>query len=127
MVRGAFVGGGQLEQALVVPHSSQKRDADWITAADESGGHSDLWQARYRALLACARLRSVSLEPALMGMGPRLIGGIQDRIERLLIHQVHEQLPERFAAGDESSRRLVERRCRRDPAVHTASLRAEPA
>ena len=57
MVRGAFVGGGKFEQPLVVPHSSQQRDADWVTAADEPGGHRHLRQAGCRAFLARARAR----------------------------------------------------------------------
>ena len=47
-----------------------------------------------------------------MRVRPRVIGRIEDRVERLLIHQVDKNLPERLATGVELSRRFFERRAR---------------
>ena len=57
-----------------------------------------------------------------MRVRPRVIRGVEHRVELVLIHQVDEQLPERFAAGHELLRRFIQRRAgrrRRQRALET--------
>ena len=77
------------------------------------------------ALLARARLGAVALEAAFVRVRPRVIGGIEHRVELLLIHQVDEELAERFAAGDESA--ASPRRAPRPPAPARARPRSRRA
>ena len=48
-----------------------------------------------------------------MGMWPRVIRGIQNGVELLLLHQIDEQLPERFARDVELFRGRIQCRARR--------------
>src|SRR3954447_22232470 len=101
MMRRPLVGGADLEQPPIGPHAAEQGYACRVATAEEAGEHGHLWQTSDGALLACARLRAVTHQATFVRVRTRLIGRIQQRIELLAVHQVDEDLPERFAAGDE--------------------------
>ena len=78
MAGGAFVGGGQLEQSLVVPRATEQRNAHRKSSAEEAGGHGDLRQAGGGAFFARAGLGAVAHEAAFV----RVRAGVVGRIEQ---------------------------------------------
>ena len=115
MVRRLFVGVGQREHPAIGPETAEKRHAERISAAEESGRHRHLRQAGHRALLTRARLLAVALQPAFVRVRPRQVRRIQQRVEPLLLHRIDEQRAERVARRVERRRRraqLVARRRR---------------
>src|SRR5437899_309474 len=83
MMGRLLVRVGETEQLPVRPQAAEKRDADRVAAADESRRNGDLRQAGHRALFAGARFAAVSLQPAFVGVRPRLVGRKKQRVEPL--------------------------------------------
>ena len=105
----ALVGGGHLEQLLVVPRATEQRDAHRESPAEESGGDGDLRQAGERTFFARAGLGAVADQAAFVRVRAGDVGRIEQGVGVFAVHQVDEQFSKRFATGQELVRCLFER------------------
>ena len=101
------------QQAPVVPHAAEERDADRVAAGEVAGRYRDLRQAGGSALLARAGLGAIALGAAFVRVRTGLVGGVEPRVELVCLHGVHQHLAERLAAGDEVAGGGIQRRARR--------------
>ena len=110
MLCRALVSGGHLQAASGHPTGGRATICpSGNRAAEKPRGNGDLRQAGEGAFFARAGLGAVAHEAAFVRVRAGDVGGIEQGVGVLSVHEVDEQLAKRFAAGDEFARRCFER------------------